>query len=168
MNNVTVGGFDPDRGAPFAYYETIGGGAGAGPEGDGLSGVHVHMTNTLNTPVEALEYTYPFRVRRYALRSGSGGAGEHRGGDGLVREMEFLCPAKVTILSERRRTVPYGLQGGEPGLPGRNILIRHGQEQELPGKVEVQVKPGDVLSLSTPGGGGWGPGLGVEQGKPSV
>ncbi len=157
MNNLTVGGRNPENGSPFAYYETVGGGAGASPIGDGLSGVHVHMTNTLNTPVEALEYTYPFRVRRYALRQGSGGAGQHQGGDGLVRELEFLCPATVTILSERRRTAPYGLQGGEPGASGRNLLIHHGEQQELPGKVEIQVEPGDLLSLRTPGGGGWGP-----------
>jgi N-methylhydantoinase B len=156
MNNVTVGGYDTARGAPFAYYETVGGGAGAGPEGDGLSGVHVHMTNTLNTPLEALEYAYPFRVRRYGLRRGSGGAGLHRGGDGLVREIEFLCPATVTILSERRRTAPYGLRGGEPGKRGCNVLVRDGEAQDLPGKVEVRVGAGDLLSLRTPGGGGWG------------
>jgi N-methylhydantoinase B len=156
MNNMAVGGFDPERGASFAYYETVGGGAGAGPSGDGLSGVHVHMTNTLNTPVEALEYSYPVRVRRYALRRGSGGAGAHRGGDGLVREIEFLSPATVTILSERRQTAPYGLRGGDPGAQGRNTLIRDGREQELPGQAEVQVKPGDVICLHTPGGGGWG------------
>jgi N-methylhydantoinase B len=156
MNNVAVGGHDRDRDAPFAYYETVGGGAGAGPAGDGLSGVHVHMTNTLNTPIEAMEYAYPVRVRCYALREGSGGAGNHRGGDGLVREIEFLCPATVTILSERRRTAPYGLQGGEPGTQGRNVLIREGTEQDLPGKAEFRVRPGDVLSLRTPGGGGWG------------
>jgi N-methylhydantoinase B len=156
MNNVTVGGHDPERDAPFAYYETIGGGAGAGPAGDGLSGIHVHMTNTLNTPVEAMEYAYPVRIRQYALRRGSGGAGQHCGGDGLVREIEFLCPATVTILSERRRTTPYGLSGGEPGEPGRNVLIRAGEERDLPGKVEIRVQTGDVLSLRTPGGGGWG------------
>jgi N-methylhydantoinase B len=156
MNNVTVGGHDAERDTPFAYYETVGGGAGAGPAGDGLSGIHVHMTNTLNTPVEALEYTYPVRVRRYSLRRGSGGAGWHRGGDGLVREIEFLCPATVTILSERRRGAPYGLLGGEPGKPGRNVLIRAGEEQDLPGKAECQVETGDILSLRTPGGGGWG------------
>ncbi len=156
MNNLTVGGRDPERGVPFAYYETVGGGAGAGPHGAGLSGVHVHMTNTLNTPVEALEYAYPFRVRRYALRLGSGGRGEHRGGDGLVREIEFLCPAVVTVLSERRRTAPYGLHGGEPGALGRNVLLRDGEEQDLPGKVQLQVRQGDVLSIRTPGGGGWG------------
>jgi N-methylhydantoinase B len=103
MNNLTVGGQDCEQGTPFAYYETVGGGAGGGPQGDGLSGTHVHMTNTLNTPVEALEYAYPIRVRCYVLRQGSGGDGLHRGGDGLVRDIEFLCPATVTILSERRR-----------------------------------------------------------------
>ncbi len=156
MNNVAIGGYDPERGRPFAYYETVGGGAGAGPAGDGLSGVHVHMTNTLNTPVEALEYAYPFRVRRYALRRGSGGAGRHRGGDGLVRDIEFLCPATVTLLTERRRTAAYGLQGGQPGAVGRNLLIHNSHEEELPGKAECEVSPGDVLSLQTPGGGGWG------------
>ena len=156
MNNLTVGGYDSGRKAPFAYYETVGGGAGAGPEGAGLSGVHVHMTNTRNTPVEAVEYAYPLRVRRYALRTGSGGSGQHRGGNGLVRDIEFLCPAKVTILSERRRTAPYGLQGGRPAKAGRNVLVRKGQAQDLPGKVELDVEPGDILSLRTPGGGGWG------------
>jgi N-methylhydantoinase B len=156
MNNVTVGGRDPELDTAFAYYETVGGGAGASPEGDGLSGVHVHMTNTLNTPVEALEYTYPFRVRRLALRRGSGGVGHHCGGDGLVREIEFLGPATVTLLSERRRTAPYGLRGGGPGAPGRNVLIRGQDSRDLPGKVEIQVRAGDVLSLCTPGGGGWG------------
>lgn len=156
MNNVAIGGFDPERGKPFAYYETIGGGAGAGPAVDGLSGVHVHMTNTLNTPVEALEYVYPFRVRRYALRRGSGGAGRHRGGDGLVREIEFLCPATVTLLTERRRRAAYGLQGGEPGAVGQNVLLHDGQARELPGKAECEVGPRDVLSVQTPGGGGWG------------
>jgi N-methylhydantoinase B len=157
MNNLTIGGTDPGSGGPFAYYETVGGGAGAGPAGDGLSGVHVHMTNTLNTPVEALEYSYPFRVLKYALREGSGGAGQNRGGDGLVREIEFLCPATVTLLTERRRTEPYGLRSGEPGARGRNVLLHDGEGRDLPGKVEIQVMPGDVLSLRTPGGGGWGP-----------
>ena len=114
------------------------------------------MTNTLHTPIEALEYAYPFRVRRYALRPGSGGRGEHRGGDGLIREIEFLSLAAVTILSERRRTAPYGLNGGGPGARGRNVLIRGEEEQDLAGKVQLQVRQGDVLSMRTPGGGGWG------------
>jgi len=156
MNNLTVGGQDLQRGERYAYYETVGGGAGGGPAGDGLSGVHVHMTNTLNTPIEALEYAYPLRVRRYALRPGSGGRGLHRGGDGLIRELEFLAPAQVTILSERRRTAPYGLAGGGPGARGKNLLIRGDDVQVLPGKVQMAVQPGDVLSLHTPGGGGWG------------
>jgi N-methylhydantoinase B len=156
MNNVIVGGHDQERGEPFTYYETIAGGAGASPQGDGLSGVHVHMTNTLNTPVEAVEYAYPVRVRRYSVRRGSGGPGQHRGGDGLVRDLEFMSPATVTILSERRRTAPYGLQGGHPGAQGLNLLIRRGSEKALAGKVEVRVDRGDVLSVRTPGGGGWG------------
>jgi N-methylhydantoinase B len=163
MNNLTIGGYDREQDAPFAYYETVGGGAGAGPSRDGLSGVHVHMTNTLNTPVEALEYAYPCRVRRYALRAGSGGAGQHHGGDGLVREIEFLCPATVTILSERRRTAPYGLHGGKPGARGRNVLLRDGKETELTGKAEFRVAAGDLLSLRTPGGGGWGTPPGSDQ-----
>ncbi|MFC2029271.1 hydantoinase B/oxoprolinase family protein [Chloroflexota bacterium] len=156
MNNVTVGGHDEERGEPFTYYETVAGGAGASPHGDGLSGVQVHMTNTLNTPVEALEYAYPIRVRRYALRKGSGGLGLHRGGDGLVRDLEFLSPATVTILSERRRIAPYGLQGGHPGGTGLNLLVGAESEEALPGKVEIRVEPGDILSMRTPGGGGWG------------
>ncbi len=158
MNNLSFGGVDPRTGRPFAYYETIGGGGGAGPHTDGLSGRHAHMTNTLNTPVEALEFALPIRVRRYALRRGSGGAGKHRGGDGLIREIEFLTPAHVTILSERRRRGPYGLAGGLPGKPGRNLLFRAdgSPAQELPGKVTFDVAAGDLLSIQTPGGGGWG------------
>ncbi len=155
MNNLTIGGHDPQKGVPFAYYETVGGGAGAGPAGDGLSGVHVHMTNTLNTPVEALEYAYPLRVRRYALRGGSGGKGQFRGGDGLIREIECLAPATIAILSERRRTQPYGLGNAEPGAAGQNLLLRQGLEEELPGKVQLQVEAGAILRLLTPGGGGW-------------
>ncbi|HNS52386.1 MAG TPA: hydantoinase B/oxoprolinase family protein [Anaerolineae bacterium] len=155
MNNLTIGGHDPERGTPFAYYETVGGGAGAGPLGDGLSGVQVHMTNTLNTPIEALEYAYPLRVRRYALRRGSGGEGSARGGDGLVRELECLVPSTVALLSERRRTVPYALGCGTPGAPGVNLLIRAGSATPLPGKVRVEVEAGAALCILTPGGGGW-------------
>lgn len=156
MNNLTVGGYDPLHGRSYAYYETSGGGMGAGPHGDGLSGVHVHMSNTLNTPVEALEMHYPVRIRRYALRRGSGGGGRYRGGDGLVRSIEFLAPATVTLLAERRRFAPYGLTGGAQGRPGRAILERQGVQEELPGKFTLRAAPGDVLTLETPGGGGWG------------
>jgi N-methylhydantoinase B len=158
MNNLTIGGQRAD-GSPFAYYETIGGGIGASAESDGISGAQVHMTNTLNTPVEALEIAFPFRLLRYALRRGSGGAGRHRGGDGIVREVRFLAPATVTMLSERRAVAPWGLAGGAPGQPGRNVLVRAGkeeQEEELPSKFSVRVAPGDQLRVETPGGGGWG------------
>jgi N-methylhydantoinase B len=155
MNNLTVGGIDPRRGKMYAYYETIGGGMGAGPQGDGLSGVHVHMSNTLNTPIEALEMHYPFRVTRYALRRGSGGAGRQRGGDGLVRSIQFRAPATVTLLSERRRFAPYGLQGGAPGARGTARLTGD-ETRELPGKVTLTVTAGDELTIETPGGGGWG------------
>ena len=157
MNNLTIGGLDPRTGLPFAYYETIAGGMGGRPGANGASGVHTHMTNSLNTPAEALEYTYPFRVRRYAYRAKSGGAGKYRGGDGLVREIELLCPAQVTILSERRRIAPYGLAGGRPGARGRNLWLRaDGQVQELPGKCNFLAQPGDVVRIETPGGGALG------------
>jgi len=158
MNNVTVGGTDPERGRAYAYYETIAGGMGAGPWGDGPSAVHSHMTNTLNTPVEALEFAYPLRVRRYEVRRGSGGAGARRGGDGVRRDLELLAPARVTLLTERRRFPPYGLRGGEPGEKGRN-LRRRGPEaewEELPGKCSLQMEAGERLRIETPGGGGHG------------
>jgi N-methylhydantoinase B len=157
MNNVTFGGWDPERESAFAYYETIAGGMGARPGKDGGSAVHTHMTNTLNTPVEALEYTYPFRVLRYAVRRGSGGRGHYRGGDGIRRDIQVLTEAQVSLLSERRRLTPYGLAGGEPGARGKNVLIRDGAEHSLPGKGTVCLQPGDVLSIRTPGGGGYGP-----------
>ena len=156
MSNLTIGGIDPRTGQPYAYYETIAGGAGARPGADGVSGSHTHMTNSLNTPVEALEYAYPFRVRRYAYRAGSGGEGEFRGGDGLIREIELLAPAQVTILSDRRVTAPYGLQGGGEGAKGRNTLLTEGQETRLPGKCNVRVETGTAVRIETPGGGGWG------------
>jgi len=157
MNNLTFGGRNPVLGQPFAYYETMGGGAGAGPQAvAAASGVHVHMSNTRNTPIEALEHALPLRVERYALRRGSGGAGLHPGGDGLRRDLRFLVPVTATVLSERRRHAPWGLAGGQPGAPGRNRLIRGGVEQELPGKFTLDLQPGDVLSIETPGGGGWG------------
>jgi N-methylhydantoinase B len=156
MNNVTAGGIDPRTGQPFAYYETMGGGMGARPGLDGLSGVHTHMSNTLNTPIEAFEYAYPMRITEYRLREGSGGAGAARGGDGLVREIAFEAPTEVTLLTERRHLAPYGLQGGQPGARGENILIRDDQEIRLPGKVHFVAQPGDRLSIRSPGGGGWG------------
>ena len=123
---------------------------------DGISGVQTHMTNSLNTPVEALEYAYPFRVRQYGYRTGSGGEGKYYGGDGLVREIELLTPAQVTLLADRRRFAPYGLQGGQPGETGKAFVVRQGQMEELPGKCSVELEAGDVLRLETPGGGGWG------------
>ncbi len=151
MNNLAMGARGARR---WDYYETLGGGMGAGPRGGGLSAVQTHMTNTRNTPIEVLEMTCPVRVRRYQVRRGSGGAGRRRGGDGLVREYEFLEPATVTLLTERRRHAPWGLAGGAPGARGRNLL----NGRELPGKVCVEAAPGDRLTLETPGGGGWGRG----------
>jgi len=160
MNNLTIGGLDTrdeSRGKPFAYYETSAGGMGARPDRDGVSGIHTHMTNSLNTPVEALEYFYPFRVRRYSYRAGSGGAGLHRGGDGLVREIELLVDSQVTLLADRRVFPPYGLAGGEPGACGRTTLIRRdGTQQTLPGKCSVEGRAGDRVRIESPGGGGWG------------
>jgi N-methylhydantoinase B len=156
MNNLALGGYDPFRNQPFAYYETIAGGMGAGPKGPGLNAVHTHMTNTMNTPVEALEYAYPLRVIRYSLRRGSGGAGRHRGGDGVVREIEVLCDATLTLLSDRRRRGPYGLQGGRPGRPGRNLLRRGQKVEVLPGKLNRSVSAGQIIAVHTPGGGGFG------------
>ncbi len=155
MNNLTLGGYDTERGKVFAYYETMGGGMGACNGADGLSGVHVHMSNTRNTPIEALEMELPLRVRRYSLRHGSGGTGRYRGGDGLCRELIFLAPATVTLLTERRKHAPYGLYGGEPGAVGINSLERKGTATRLPGKVTFDASIGDVLSICTPGGGGF-------------
>jgi N-methylhydantoinase B/oxoprolinase/acetone carboxylase alpha subunit len=156
MNNVTFGGQDPERLTFFAYYETIGGGMGAGRDFDGLSGVHTHMTNSLNTPLEALENYLPVRIRRYGIRPGSGGRGRRRGGNGIVREYEFSVPTQVSIMSERRRFAPYGLEGGQDGKKGRNILISKGRKKILRSKVNLEVGAGDVLRIETPGGGGYG------------
>jgi len=156
MNNIALGGIDPRFGAPFTYYETLAGGAGADAAGPGQSAVHSHMTNTQNTPVEALEYAYPLRVTRYALRHGSGGSGRHAGGDGLVRELEMLVPTEVTVLSDRRARGPWGRQGGGAGAPGVNRVIRQGLAERLPGKVHLFLAAGDRLCLETPGGGGFG------------
>ena len=150
MNNLIIGN---DR---FAYYETTGGGQAAGPDGPGPDGVHVAMSNTLNTPVEALEIEYPLRLRRYELRRGSGGRGRHRGGDGVIREIEALEEAEFSILSERRRHRPRGTEGGGDGAAGRNVLVAGGEETELPPKSQGVLKRGDRLRIETPGGGGWG------------
>ncbi len=168
MSNVTIGGIDPRSGESFAYYETIAGGMGARPWADGLDATHCHMTNSLNTPIEALEHAYPYRVRRYAVRRGSGGAGRYRGGDGIEREIEILTDARVTVLSDRRTRAPYGLAGGEPGEPGRNaVLAPDGQPTRLGGKESLDVPAGSVLQIHTPGGGGFGRALPGETRPPS-
>ena len=157
MNNVLVGGHEHGADRGFAYYETIAGGMGARPGADGISAVHTHMTNTMNTPIEALELYHPMRVRSYRVRRGSGGDGRYRGGDGVVRDTEFLAPAVVTVLAERRRSAPYGLQGGADATPGETVLLKDGVEEvHLAPKVTLDVARGDVLSVRTPGGGGWG------------
>ena len=156
MNNMTMGGYDPRMGKVFSYYETIGGGAGGGPKGPGMSGVHTHMTNTMNTPIEALENSYPFRVSAYSLRRNSGGSGRNPGGDGLVRELEFLADTQCTLLTERRRIAPYGLQGGDTGKKGKNLLIRGGKVLPLQGKASLTVRAGDRIRIETAGGGGYG------------
>jgi N-methylhydantoinase B/oxoprolinase/acetone carboxylase alpha subunit len=156
MNNVTMGGIDPRTGRAFAYYETIGGGMGARRGQDGISGVHTHMSNTRNTPVEAIEHYLPVRIRQYRLRQHSGGAGEWRGGEGIVREYEMLTGAAVTVLSDRRTSGPYGSQGGEPGEPGRNTVVRSDGEHAIPGKATLTLAAGERLRIESPGGGGFG------------
>jgi len=156
MSNLTIGGYDAVRRRHFSYYETIAGGAGAAPGRSGASGIHTHMTNTLNTPVEALEAYYPLRVTEYRIRRGSGGAGRFRGGDGLVREVECLVESEVSILSERRRVAPWGLAGGLPGARGANFLVRRGRKTPLPGKLNRTLAAGDRVRIETPGGGGFG------------
>ena len=157
MNNLAMGARSET--ASWDYYETIGGGMGAGSDYDGLSAVQTHMTNTLNTPIEVLEMNYPLRIRRYAIREGSGGDGLHRGGDGLIREFEFLAPTTVTLLTERRRHAPWGLQGGSDGECGRNLRnekeLEKKFEKELPAKVTLQTDAGERITVETPGGGGW-------------
>ncbi len=156
MNNVTIGGAWPD-GHPFTYYETIAGGYGGGPRSPGARATHSHMTNTLNTPVEALEHAYPLRVDEYSIRDGSGGAGDHRGGDGVVRRVRALHQAQFALLTERRRRGPSGRTAAADGAPGQNVLIRaSGQSESLPAKCSGSLEPGDSLEIRTPGGGGWG------------
>ncbi len=173
MNNLLVGfaaasllaGATQGR----THYETIAGGGGASPGGPGADAIQVHMTNTLNTPVEVLEQELPLRVRRLALRRGSGGAGHHGGGRGLIKELEFLAPATVTLLTERRSLAPAGRQGGGAGLPGRNRLRgADGLERDLPAKVTLRVAAGDRLTVETPGGGGWGPAMNMRRAPAAV
>ena len=156
MNNLTIGGYDVSRGKDFTYYETIAGGMGGRPNRDGIDAIHTHMTNTMNTPIEAIETNYPMQVAAYAIRHGTGGAGKFRGGAGVIRALRLLADAEVTILSERRTRGPYGLQGGEPGQPGCNVLISGGEEHPLAGKVSISMREGDVIRIETPGGGGYG------------
>lgn len=164
MNNLAIGGIDPRTGKPFTLYETIAGGFGARPAKDGIDGIHSHMTNTLNTPVEALETSYPLRVERYELRPGTGGKGRYRGGLGIRRDMTCLAEsARVSFLTDRRSTHPYGVEGGEPGALGKNVLVRDGEETVLPSKGTATLQYGDTISIRTPGGGGFGPRSGREQ-----
>jgi N-methylhydantoinase B len=157
MNNFTFGGKHPAANeSSFTYYETIAGGCGASSAADGPSASHSHMTNSWNTPTEVLEATYPVRVKRYSIRRNSGGAGKHRGGDGIVREIEFLSPVEAGLLTDRRETAPYGLLGGRSGRRGKNTLIRGSERKVLAGKTSFLANPGDILRIETPGGGGWG------------
>ena len=156
MNNIAIGGKKNLTGRKFSYYETIGGGMGGRPTIDGLSGIHTHMTNTMNTPIEALEHSYPLLIEHYGLRRNSGGQGLHRGGDGIIRSYHFLAPANVSLLTERRKLAPYGLAGGQPGLPGENILIKKKKRKKLSGKLVFEAEADDLLIIKTPGGGGWG------------
>jgi N-methylhydantoinase B len=157
MNNLSFGGRDwRHGGAPFTYYETIAGGVGAGRGHAGASATHSHMTNTLNTPTEVVEHTYPVRVRKYALRRGSGGRGQFSGGDGIIREIEMLADVQIGLLTDRRKVPPYGLSGGLPGKVGKNELIVEGRIRKLPSKCSFYAPAGSILRIQTPGGGGWG------------
>jgi N-methylhydantoinase B len=157
MNNLTIGGIDPRTGAEFSYYETVAGGMGARPGLDGADAVHTHMTNSLNTPAEALEYAYPLRVRQYRVRKGSGGKGKHKGGDGVIREIETLARARLALLADRRKRGPYGLHGGEAGAVGRAFIIRsNGAQEEVAAKGSWLLEIGDRVRIESPGGGGFG------------
>lgn len=158
MNNLTIGGTDPRSGKPFSFYETIGGGSGASKGYDGTSGIHTHMTNTLNTPVESLETEYPLMVRKYSVRRGTGGIGQWKGGDGIIREIEILADkCTISIQSERRHSQPWGLNKGDDGESGRNTLIYDGKVHSLEAKSMAVVPKGVTVRIETPGGGGYGP-----------
>ena len=168
MNNLLIGGHDPrswdersedaPKSRPFAYYETLAGGHGGGPSGDGASAMQAHMTNTRNTPIESLEHAYPLRVRSLRVRRGSGGAGRHRGGDGIERAIELLAPARVTVIAERRALPPYGAAGGRPGATGRTRVrrTRNSRDETMPGKFTRFLEAGSLVTIESPGGGGWG------------
>jgi N-methylhydantoinase B len=156
MNNVSIGGWNPEKQQYFTYYETIGGGTGASHKNDGIDSIHSHMTNTLNTPIEALEYAYPLQITRYEIRKNSGGKGYHTGGNGIIREIKLLVDAQVTLLTERRVTSPYSFSGGAPGKKGENILVHENTEISLPGKGTFTLLAGDMIRICTPGGGGFG------------
>jgi len=156
MNNLTIGGIDPRSDTPYAYYETLAGGTGATADANGEAAIHSHMTNTLNTPIEALEFSYPFLVTEYSIRRNSGGDGANKGGDGMVREIELRGDADVTLLSERRLQAPYGLAGGEPGRRGENTTVAGGEQRRMPGKFSLNLKKGERIRVETPGGGGFG------------
>jgi len=159
MNNLLIGGVDPRTGRPFAYYETLAGGHGAGPGWDGASAMQAHMTNTRNTPIESLEHAYPLRAVTTRIRRGSGGAGRWRGGDGITRTLALRAPARVTVISDRRRRGPWGLAGGDPGKPGTNRVQRRatsGRATALPGKFQIDLPADAVLTVASPGGGGHG------------
>ncbi|HYW74570.1 MAG TPA: hydantoinase B/oxoprolinase family protein [Pyrinomonadaceae bacterium] len=157
MNNLTIGGIDPRTGAEFSYYETVAGGMGARPHADGMNSTHTHMTNSLNTPAEALEYAYPLRVREYRIRKGSGGKGKQKGGDGTIREIETLTRGRMALLSDRRKRAPYGLRGGQDGEKGRAFIVRNsGQKERLASKGNWQMEAGDRVRIETPSGGGFG------------
>ncbi len=155
MNNIAIGGMRDDK-SQFTYYETIGGGMGARPNKDGASAIHTHMTNTLNTPIEAIEFEYPLRILKYGIRKESGGKGKYHGGDGIEREIQLMVDTQVSLISERRKIPPYGLAGGENGKTGENILIHDNEETSLPAKGIFSMKAGDVIRIRTPGGGGYG------------
>ena len=156
MNNLTIGGIDPRTGLEFSYYETVAGGMGARPEQDGMSAVHTHMTNSLNTPAEALEYAYPLRIREYKIRKSSGGKGKRKGGDGVIREIETLAPARMSLLADRRKRGPYGLSGGADGKPGSAEIVRDGRARKLRSKGSWELQAGDRVRIESPGGGGFG------------
>ena len=158
MNNLTIGGIDRAQAClPRVFLlQTVAGGMGARPTHDGMSAVHTHMTNSLNTPAEALEYAYPLRVREYKIRRGSGGHGKHKGGDGVIREIETLVPAHMSLLADRRKRGPYGLSGGDDGKPGTAAISREGRAHQIGSKGSWELNAGDRVRIETPGGGGFG------------